>query len=94
MNQRRPRVIRGSVREASEPVAGAVVSFVAGPTALPDIATLTDPSGDFSLSAPISGQIPKAIDTEASTSHKPAGHPPSTGAGKLPDWAYPSAAFD
>jgi Carboxypeptidase regulatory-like domain len=54
-------VIRGSVREASEPVAGAVVSFVAGPTALPDIATLTDPSGDFSLSAPISGRYAVAV---------------------------------
>jgi hypothetical protein len=56
MSQTRPRVIRGTVRDASGPVAGAVVSFVAGPTALPDIATLTDPHGDFALSAPIPGR--------------------------------------
>jgi hypothetical protein len=56
VSQTRPTVIRGTVRDASGPVAGAVVSFVAGPTALPDIATLTDPHGEFALSAPIPGR--------------------------------------
>jgi hypothetical protein len=52
----RPRVIRGTVRDRTGPAAGAVVSFVAGPTALPDIATLTDPGGAFALSAPVPGR--------------------------------------
>jgi hypothetical protein len=54
-------VIRGTVRDQSGPVAGAVVSFVAGPTALPDIATLTDPGGDFALSAPVPGRYTVAV---------------------------------
>jgi hypothetical protein len=54
-------VIRGTVRDQSGPVAGAVVSFVAGPTALPDIATLTDPAGDFALSAPVPGRYSVAV---------------------------------
>ena len=36
-------------------VPAARVSFVAGPTALPDIAALTDSRGAFTLSAPVPG---------------------------------------
>ena len=54
-------MIRGTVRDQSGPVAGAVVSFVAGPTALPDIATLTDPDGAFALSAPVPGAYTVAV---------------------------------
>ena len=61
MSENRPRVIRGTVRDRSGPVAGAVVSFVAGPTALPDIATLTDPAGDFALTAPVPGRYSVAV---------------------------------
>jgi hypothetical protein len=49
-------VIRGKVRDRTGPVAGSVVSFVAGPTALPDIATLSDAAGAFALSAPVPGR--------------------------------------
>jgi hypothetical protein len=55
VSRTRPRVIRGIVRDRSGPIAGAVISFVAGPTALPDIATLTDQGGAFALSAPVPG---------------------------------------
>jgi hypothetical protein len=61
VSEKRPRVIRGSVRDDTGPVAGAVVSFVAGPTALPDIATLTDTGGDFALSAPTPGRYTVAV---------------------------------
>ena len=54
-------MIRGTVRDQSGPVAGAVVSFVTGPTALPDIATLTDPAGGFALSAPVPGRYTVAV---------------------------------
>jgi len=37
------------------PVAGARVYFTAGPVPLPDVATLTDRDGAFSLSAPSAG---------------------------------------
>lgn len=56
MSQTRPRVIRGTVRDRTGPVAGSVVSFVAGPTALPDIATLSDAASAFALSAPVPGR--------------------------------------
>ena len=51
-----PGIIAGVVsdREGSA-VPAARVSFVAGPTALPDIAALTGRRGEFTLSAPVPG---------------------------------------
>lgn len=51
-----PSVITGRVCTADkQPVAEARVYFVAGPVALPDITTLTNSAGKFSLSAPVDG---------------------------------------
>jgi hypothetical protein len=52
----KPGIIAGVVsdREGAA-VPAARVSFVAGPTALPDIAALTDSRGAFTLSAPVPG---------------------------------------
>lgn len=51
-----PTVIAGVVVDAEgNPVEEARVYFVEGPVPLPDIAALTDSSGRFALSAPISG---------------------------------------
>ena len=51
-----PGIIAGVVsdREGGA-VPAARVSFVAGPTALPDIAALTGHGGEFTLSAPVPG---------------------------------------
>jgi hypothetical protein len=46
------------------------------------------------MSAPISGQIPRAIDSDAAVSQMPVGHPAMAGTGKFMDRAYPSAIFD
>jgi hypothetical protein len=48
--------ITGTVRDrAGQPIAGARVSFLTGPVALPDIAAMTDEAGTFTLSAPAQG---------------------------------------
>lgn len=52
----RPGIIAGVVTDLQgRAVAGARISFVDGPTALPDVAALTDSRGAFTLSAPLSG---------------------------------------
>ena len=54
---RTAQLITGSVRDAQgQPVPAARVFFVSGPTALPDIAALTDARGAFSLSVPVPGR--------------------------------------
>ena len=60
------------------------VSFVAGPTALPDIAALTDIRGAFTLSAPVpgaytiqcvaDGYAPKAIQVSVGSGQRIEGH--------------------
>lgn len=51
-----PAIISGSVvDDQGRPVHGARVFITAGPTAVPDIAALTDPEGRFALSAPVPG---------------------------------------
>lgn len=51
-----PGIIVGVVSDrAGTAVPAARVSFVRGPTALPDIAALTDSRGAFTLSAPTPG---------------------------------------
>jgi hypothetical protein len=51
-----PGIVAGVVSDrAGAAVPAARVSFVVGPTALPDIAALTDSSGAFTLSAPVPG---------------------------------------
>jgi carboxypeptidase family protein len=50
-------LIAGSVCDAhGQPAPAARVFFVSGPTALPDIAALTDARGAFSLSVPVPGR--------------------------------------
>jgi protocatechuate 3,4-dioxygenase beta subunit len=67
----KPALVGGVVRDAAgEPVALARVSFTAGPTALPDIAALTDATGRFTLSAPQPGRYEISVvsdDAGAST---------------------------
>jgi hypothetical protein len=54
---RKALLIAGRVRDAhGQPVPAARVFFVSGPTALPDIAALTDDRGAFSLSVPVAGR--------------------------------------
>jgi hypothetical protein len=49
-------VIRGRVTDPNgRGVPGARVYYRAGPESLPDIAGLTDPTGDFALAAPADG---------------------------------------
>jgi hypothetical protein len=51
-----PSLISGIVSDVSgRPLAGARVSFTAGPVSLPDIAALTDSRGSFTLTAPAPG---------------------------------------
>jgi hypothetical protein len=51
-----PVAISGVVRDtAGSPVPNARLYFVSGPAALPDIATLSDSNGKFSLTAPAAG---------------------------------------
>ncbi len=49
-------LIIGVVRDGhGQPVTGARVGFVSGPVPLPDIAALTDSTGQFIVSVPIAG---------------------------------------
>jgi hypothetical protein len=49
-------LIRGVVRDAAgSPIPAARAYFVGGPEPFPDIAALTDQSGEFTLSAPAPG---------------------------------------
>jgi hypothetical protein len=50
--------------EEGNPVAEASVYFVEGPVPLPDIAALTDSSGRFALSAPVSGTYQLEVASE------------------------------
>ncbi len=62
-----PLVIAGMVVDAEgNPIEGARVYFVEGPVPLPDIAALTDDSGHFALSAPVSGTFQLGIASEGS----------------------------
>ena len=52
-----PALVSGIVLDpVGNGVAGARVSFAAGPVPLPDIAALTDARGAFTLSAPVPGE--------------------------------------
>jgi hypothetical protein len=52
-----PTVISGVVRRPDgKPAENARVYFTAGPGPLPEIAALTDSNGEFSLTAPASGE--------------------------------------
>ncbi len=52
----KPSVISGVVRDSNgKPVADARVYFTDSPSAMPDIAALTDSSGTYSLSVPSKG---------------------------------------
>jgi hypothetical protein len=60
-----PTVIAGVVVDAGgNPVEEARVYFVEGPVPLPDIAALTDKSGRFALSAPVSGTYQLGVASE------------------------------
>jgi hypothetical protein len=60
-------VIAGMVGDAKgNPIKGARVYFVEGPVPLPDIAALTDDSGHFALSAPVSGTYQLGVASEGS----------------------------
>ena len=60
-----PPEIAGVVVDAQgNPIEGARVYFVEGPVPLPDIAALTDSSGHFALSAPISGTYQLGVASE------------------------------
>jgi hypothetical protein len=62
-----PPVISGMVVDAEgNPIQGARVFFVEGPVPLPDIAALTDDSGHFALSAPVSGTYRLRVASEGS----------------------------
>lgn len=52
----KPSVVAGRVsKTGGQPVAQARVYWMSGPVSLPDIVTLTDEAGKFSLSAPVGG---------------------------------------
>jgi hypothetical protein len=55
MSNNSPSIAGVVVDAECNPVEEASVFFVEGPVALPDIAALTDSSGRFALSAPVSG---------------------------------------
>ena len=60
-----PPEITGVVVDAEDnPVEEARVYFVVGPVPLPDIAALTDSSGRFALSAPVSGTYQLGVASE------------------------------
>ena len=62
-----PPVIAGMVvYTEGNPIEGARVFFVEGPVPLPDIAALTDGSGHFALSAPVSGTYQLGVASEGS----------------------------
>ncbi len=62
-----PPMIAGMVVDAEgNPIEGARVYFVQGPVPVPDIAALTDNSGHFALSAPVSGTYQLGIASEGS----------------------------
>jgi hypothetical protein len=62
-----PPVIAGVVVDAKgNPVQGARVYFMEGPVPFPDIAALTDSSGRFALSAPVSGTYQLGVASEGS----------------------------
>jgi hypothetical protein len=64
-----PTEIAGVVVDAEgNPVEEARVYFVEGPVPLPDIAALTDSSGRFALSAPVSGTYQLGVSSEGSAS--------------------------
>lgn len=57
-----PTLIAGTVHDnVGKAVAGAVVSFVASPVSVPDIAALTTAKGDFGVTAPTPGTYLIAI---------------------------------
>jgi hypothetical protein len=54
--------ISGRVLDASErPIPMARIYFISGPTALPDVAALTNEDGQFTLSAPCGGNYEISI---------------------------------
>jgi hypothetical protein len=54
--------ISGRVLDASErPIPMARIYFISGPTALPDVAALTNEDGQFTLSAPCAGNYEISI---------------------------------
>lgn len=60
-----PSVIFGVVRDdTGNPVRHAIISFLAGPVPLPDIAALTELDGTFAISAPVAGEYVIAVDIE------------------------------
>jgi hypothetical protein len=60
-----PTVIAGVVVDSEgNPVEEARVYFVQGPVPIPDIAALTDRSGRFTLSAPVSGTYQLVVASE------------------------------
>jgi hypothetical protein len=62
-----PPVIAGMIVDAEDnPIEGARVYFVEGPVPLPDIAALTDESGHFALSVPVSGTYQLGVASEGS----------------------------
>jgi len=62
-----PTEIAGVVVDSEgNPVEEARVYFVEGPVPLPDIAALTDSSGRFALSAPVSGTYQLGVASEGS----------------------------
>jgi len=62
-----PTEVAGVVVDAEgNPVEEARVYFVEGPVPLPDIAALTDSSGRFALSAPVSGSYQLGVMSEGS----------------------------
>jgi hypothetical protein len=68
-----PSVISGVVRGPDgRPIANARVYFTSGPVPLPEIAAITDASGEFSLTAPVPGDyvIEGAADEFQSQSSK------------------------
>jgi len=51
-----PPLVSGRVTAAGAPVAGARVMFVRAPVALPDVAQVSGPTGQFALNAPTPGR--------------------------------------
>jgi hypothetical protein len=59
------RLIQGRVSDAAgRPLAGARISIVDSPVAMPDIALLTDAAGRFVLGAPAAGRYLIGIDAD------------------------------
>jgi len=81
-----PHVIAGVVVDArSNPVEGARVYFMEGPVPFPDIAALTDSSGRFALSAPVSGTYQLGVASEGSAGFVQEQSTVKVGEGQDPD---------